>query len=132
MASATAAVAGAPVEVKGDPVVVQADPELLRELLLNLVLNACQAGRLNWKLTGLGGFAQAFLSRKAGAFIGTLWSVGDDTARDFTEALYTALLGGMAMAEAVKVARAAAKKADDPTWLAYVVYAHPAATLRLR
>lgn len=97
-----------------------------------VVLNACQAGRLNWKLTGLGGFAQAFLSRKAGAFIGTLWSVGDDTARDFTEALYTALLSGMAMAEAVKVARAAAKKADDPTWLAYVVYAHPAATLRLR
>ena len=43
IASATAAVAGAPVELSGDPVVVQADPELLRELFLNLVLNACQA-----------------------------------------------------------------------------------------
>ena len=43
IASATAAVAGSPVEQTGDPVVVQADPELLRELLLNLLLNACQA-----------------------------------------------------------------------------------------
>ena len=43
IASATAAVAQAPVELTGDPAVVQADPELLRELLLNLLLNACQA-----------------------------------------------------------------------------------------
>jgi PAS domain S-box-containing protein len=43
MASATAAVAGASIEATGDSMIVQADPELLRELLLNLVLNACQA-----------------------------------------------------------------------------------------
>jgi len=43
MASATAAVPGSPVELTGEPAVVDADPELLRELLLNLLLNACQA-----------------------------------------------------------------------------------------
>jgi PAS domain S-box-containing protein len=43
IASATAAVAGSSVEQTGDPAVVQADPDLLRALLLNLVLNACQA-----------------------------------------------------------------------------------------
>ena len=43
IASATAAVAGSSVEQTGDPVVAQADPDLLRPLLLNLVLNACQA-----------------------------------------------------------------------------------------
>jgi PAS domain S-box-containing protein len=43
IASATAAVVGSPVEQTGNPAVVLADPELLRELLLNLLLNACQA-----------------------------------------------------------------------------------------
>jgi PAS domain S-box-containing protein len=44
IASATAAVTDSPpVEASGDPAVVLADPELLRELLLNLLLNACQA-----------------------------------------------------------------------------------------
>ena len=43
IASASAAVAGSTIEMTGDPAIVQADPELLRELLLNLVLNACQA-----------------------------------------------------------------------------------------
>lgn len=42
-----------------------------------IVLNACQAGRIGFKLTGLGGFAQAFHKAGAGAFIGPLWSVGD-------------------------------------------------------
>ncbi len=94
------------------------------------VLNACQAGRSNWQLTAMGGFAQAFLYRRAGMFVGTLWSVGDFPARTFTEAFYTALLTGDDVAESTRKARAAAKSAGDPTWLAYAIYAHPAATLR--
>ena len=43
VASATAAVSGSAIELTGDAATVDADPELLRELLLNLVLNACQA-----------------------------------------------------------------------------------------
>jgi CHAT domain-containing protein len=96
-----------------------------------VILNACQAGRADWKLTGTGGFAQAFLSRKAGMFVGTLWSVGDHRARVFTEAFYRALLGQKNVASAVREARQAARTAGDPTWLAYAVYAHPAATLTL-
>jgi two-component system CheB/CheR fusion protein len=43
-AAATAAVPGcSPIELACEPIVAVADPELLRELLLNLVLNACQA-----------------------------------------------------------------------------------------
>lgn len=44
-------------------------------------LNACQVGRAGYSLTGLGRFARAFLSIKAGGFVGTLWSIGDTSAR---------------------------------------------------
>jgi signal transduction histidine kinase len=46
ISSAAAAVPGAPrVEPTGEDVMVLANPEMLRELLLNLILNACQAMR---------------------------------------------------------------------------------------
>ncbi len=96
-----------------------------------IVLNACQAGRQTWSLTGLGGFAQAFLRRQAGAFIGALWSVGDAPARTFTETLYLALKKGRTMSEAVREARQAARREGDASWLAYAVYAHPDATLHI-
>ena len=96
-----------------------------------VVLNACQAGRLGYRLTGVGGFAKAFLStgagRGAGAFIGTLWSVGDQPARSFTETFYARLLAGDTLAEATTAAREHARTAGDATWLAYAVYGHPLA-----
>jgi CHAT domain-containing protein len=94
-----------------------------------VVLNACQAGRAGYKLTGIGGFSQAFLKGRAGAFVSSMWSVGDEPARYFTEALYKALDKGDRLANAVKKARKAARKAGDGTWLAYVVYGDPFATL---
>jgi CHAT domain/Ternary complex associated domain 7 len=90
-----------------------------------IVLNACQAGRAGYKLTGLGGFAQAFLKRGAGVFIGALWSVGDNPARSFTEEFYTQLLNRATIAEATIKAREQARQAREATWLAYVVYGHP-------
>ena len=90
-----------------------------------IVINACQAGRAGYKLTGVGGFAQAFLRRGAGAFVSTLWSVGDSPARQFTEEFYRQLLKGVTIAEATIKAREKARKAGDATWLAYVVYGHP-------
>lgn len=90
-----------------------------------VVLNACQAGRAGYNLTGIGGFAQAFLRGGAGAFIGTLWSVGDSPARTFTETLYSELLNGSTLSEAAIKAREAARLAGDATWLSYVVYGHP-------
>ena len=53
-----------------------------------VVLNACQTGRMGFRLTSMGGFASAFLKRGAGIFISTLWSVSDQPARDFIIKLY--------------------------------------------
>jgi len=90
-----------------------------------VLLNACQIGRTGYALTGISGFAQAFLKGGAGAFIGSLWAVGDRPARIFSEALYSALLAGSDLAEASRKAREKARAAGDATWLAYVVYGHP-------
>jgi CHAT domain-containing protein len=91
-----------------------------------VVLNACQTGREGYSLTGIGGFAQAFLKRGAGVFVGTLWAVGDSPARTFTETLYRQLYEkGLNLADAVIIARESARKAGDATWLAYAVYGHP-------
>jgi hypothetical protein len=95
-----------------------------------VVLNACRVARAGLKLTRTGGFAQAFLRGKAGAFVGPLWNAGDVPARAFVEAWYDNLLGGATVAQATIAARAAARKAaGDATWLAFVVYAHPQATM---
>jgi CHAT domain-containing protein len=96
-----------------------------------VMLNACQAGRLGHQLTSLGGFAQAFLGRGAGAFVSRLWSVGDEPARTFTEAFYSAPLAGETLSEGSIAARAAAREAGEATWLAYVVYGNPCATITL-
>jgi CHAT domain-containing protein len=94
-----------------------------------VVLNACQAGRLGYALTGIGGFAQAFLDGGAGAFIGTQWSVGDVPSRVFTETFYRRMLDGATVAEATVASRERARADGDATWLAYAVYAHPHARL---
>ena len=94
-----------------------------------IVLNACQVGRAGYKLSGIGGFARAFLTGKAGVFVGALWSVGDRPARIFTEKFYERLLAGDRAGEAAIAARATARKAEEATWLAYVIYGHPHATV---
>ena len=94
-------------------------------------LNACQTGRLGQQLTSIGGFAQAFLDAGAGIFVSSLWSVGDTPAKEFAVAFYEALRNGRTASEAAATGRAAARKAGDATWLAYAVYAHPAARVSL-
>jgi hypothetical protein len=109
-------------------------PEDLSGLVKNLgraeplvFLNACQIGRSALSLTGIGGWASRFLDAGAGAFIGAYWSVYDQAAHDFAKALYSRLLGGMNIGKAVQEARLAIKPLGDPTWLAYTVFADPAA-----
>jgi CHAT domain/Ternary complex associated domain 7 len=98
-------------------------------------LNACQIGQGGMSLTDIGGWASRFLRagsddmEGAGAFIGAFWSIYDEAAFSFAKALYTRLLGGMPIGRAVKEARQEIKKPDDPTWLAYTVFAHPFATI---
>ena len=94
-----------------------------------VVLNACQTGRSGELFTTVGGFAKAFLDAGASAFVSCLWSVQEEPARVFVETLYEELLRGTPMSRASALARAAARDADDPTWLAYVVYARPDAVL---
>jgi hypothetical protein len=94
-----------------------------------VVLNACQTGRSGELLTTAGGFAKAFLDAGASAFVSCLWSVHEEPARVFVETLYDELLKGTQMSRASALARAAAREAGDPTWLAYVVYARPDAVL---
>jgi hypothetical protein len=97
-----------------------------------VVFNACQVGRLGRQLTTTGGFARSFLGAGAGAFISSLWSVTDQPAREFTEQFYDSLRSGAPVSQAVIAARQAARAAGDATWLAYVVYASPAARLDAR
>jgi CHAT domain-containing protein len=94
-------------------------------------LNACQAGRLAYELTGIGGFAKAFLKRGAGVFVGALWSVGDSPARTFVQDFYLQLKSGSDLATSAMHAREEARTKGDATWLAYVVYGHPSAKLKL-
>ncbi|WP_347354077.1 CHAT domain-containing protein [Intrasporangium sp.] len=94
-----------------------------------IVLNACQVGRGGQQLSTLGGFAKAFLDAGASAFVSSLWSVGDQPARAFVETFYDELLAGAPVALATTRARERARKSGDATWLAYVVYARPDATL---
>lgn len=90
-----------------------------------VILNACQAARAGYTLTGVGGFAQAFINRGAGCFVSSLWSVGDSPARTFTETLYSRLLQSKKLSDAAIDAREKAKATGDATWLAYAVYGHP-------
>jgi hypothetical protein len=94
-----------------------------------VVLNACQTGRSGELFTTVGGFAKAFLDAGASAFVSCLWSVQEEPARVFVETLYEELLKGTQMSRASALAREAARDADDPTWLASVVYARPDAVL---
>lgn len=101
-----------------------------------IFLNACQSAQAGVSLTGLGGWAKRFIQpatsdRTASAFVGTYWSVYDDAALAFTKALYHGLLSeGKPIGQAARDARLAIRNQDDPTWLAYTVYADPFATVK--
>jgi hypothetical protein len=94
-----------------------------------VVLNTCRAGKTGYYITGLSGFAPAFLEREAGVFVGALWQIGDEPACSFIKEFYLELLKGKTVADAVKLGRDKACKAGDATYLAYVVYADPCARL---
>jgi hypothetical protein len=93
-------------------------------------LNACQSGQGGLGLTGIGGWARKFIragldsqGREIGAaaFVGTLWSVRDGSAKTFASGFYDRLLAGMTVSDAAFEAR----KAAGPTGLAYTVFADP-------
>ncbi len=93
-------------------------------------LNACQTGREALSLTGVGGWARRFVEAGAAGFIGSLWSVYDQAACQFAQTFYDHLLAGKTIGQATQEARAATQPLNDPTWLAYTVFADPLATVQ--
>ena len=93
-------------------------------------LNACETGQSGYALTGMGGWAEAFVGRaKCSGFIGSIWKANDESACKFAVAFYRYFLDGKTVAEAARLARLSIKQAGDPTWLSYTVYANPLAHL---
>jgi CHAT domain-containing protein len=91
-------------------------------------MNACRSAGLTPTYNGLDGWASKFLEAGAGAFIGSLWAVSDDAAREFAEEFYEQLKNGATLGQSVTAARnTAAARSDDPTWLAYTAYGDPRA-----
>lgn len=90
------------------------------------VFNACHLGREGAGLSGSNGWARQLLGAGASLFLAPLWTITDDLGPLFTETFYKTLVDGKeSAAAAVWAARQAVKKAGDPTWLAYSLYAHP-------
>ena len=70
----------------------------------------------------------AVAAATAAATTAPLWTVGDEQAFAFATAFYNSM-GAANIGAAVRDARLAARRAGDPTWLAYSVYAHPLAAV---
>lgn len=96
------------------------------------VLNACTAARSGWELTGISGWANQLIKVGAGLFLAPLWSVTDGVAKEFVTAFYDALEKNACVADAMRAARMTARRTKgDPTWMAYVLFAHPNARVAL-
>ena len=91
-----------------------------------IFFNACHTGQQEFSLTGIGGWAERFLSVGASAFIGTRWAVNDKNSFAFCSAFYSSFLNNQCMSTALRKARETAHTQNgDPTWLAYTAFAHP-------
>jgi hypothetical protein len=91
-------------------------------------LNACEAGRVKPALTGVGGFAAAFIEKGASAVIAPLWSVKDDIAHKIAKGFYDQL-DTKPLSEILREFR---KRAYDPaiaedSYAAYCFYGDPEA-----
>lgn len=97
-------------------------------------LNACETGKSGFSLISLGGWAHAFLDAGAGAFLGTLWPVSDSAAKILAQDFYRRFLGGEHIAEALRQSRLYVRETlpGDPSWLAYVAFAHPFASVQAK
>jgi HEAT repeat protein len=112
-----------PIDIDGDKLVFGKDHPLV-------FLNACETGQGGYALTGMGGWAEAFVRRaKSSGFVGSIWEANSESAYKFAVTFYRHLLEGKTVAEAARLARQSIKRAGDPTWLSYTVYANPLARL---
>jgi len=97
-------------------------------------LNACWGGQQGWSWTRLGGWAARWVGVcGCGAFVTPLWPARDKAALAFAETFYAALVQGATLGQAALEARRHLRETrpGDPSALAYTVYGHPNACLRL-
>ena len=94
--------------------------------------NACDIGRSDTELNYITGWAPALMQSGASGYLGALYQVGDSSAVSFAANFYTGLKADMqnngpwTMAELVTDARRKTyAESNDPTALAYVLYAKP-------
>lgn len=91
-------------------------------------INACSSAAAAPQWVGATSWASRFNRAGAGAFVGSLWKVRDDSARVFALEFYRATKGGASLGEAFQSARSAIP-ADDPTRYAYALFGEPDAKL---
>jgi hypothetical protein len=106
----------------------------IRRSMPLVFLNACDGGRANFGLTGLGGWAEKlFKEANAAAFVGALWEVHDELAVEFSKHFYSRLAEGDTLGEAMRAARTHLRALDpiNPTWLAYTLYGDPNAAVQI-
>jgi CHAT domain-containing protein len=96
-------------------------------------MNACTSAGKAPLFTDVSSWADRYLYSGAGAFVGSLWEVRDQSAPEFAAAFYQKLTSGGTLGEAVKAGREIIKANNpgDPTRLAYTLYGNPLATLQL-
>jgi len=95
-------------------------------------LSACDVGRLQRGVTGLGGFAEVFLRAGAGVFIGCSWAVQDEITAYFAQTLYQKLIDEkLTLGDAADAARKATRREHDLTALAFTVFADPRARVTI-
>ncbi|HEX8430902.1 MAG TPA: CHAT domain-containing protein, partial [Longimicrobium sp.] len=96
-------------------------------------LNACEAGRTNTGLAGVGGFASAFVELGAVAVIAPLWAVRDSVAFEVAKAVYEGIVAEpeRPFADILRELRAKAYERDsgEDTYAAYCFYGDPLARL---
>jgi CHAT domain-containing protein len=84
--------------------------------------NACEVGASGTALGAVGGWADAFLSRRFRAFIAPLWAIDEEDAAQVTQELMTKIVAERRpVGEALRDLRA--KHGDvSPTFLSYLLY----------
>ena len=90
-----------------------------------VVLNACSVGAPDSRRMGLGDWAKRLAEAGVSAVVAPAWAIEDEAAPRFASAFYQSLGKGIPVAEAVRRGRLAARKAGDPSWLAWTIHTAP-------
>jgi hypothetical protein len=113
---------------------MEAVPEHSMERFRPVVfLNACGSADTGGR-TLFDRWAEAFIKRGAGAFIGSLWNIRGMTANRFGKEVYRSVRNGEAetLGQAVDLARKrSVRDPSDPTRLAYALYGKDDAQISL-